>query len=410
MTGNPAGRPGGLSERSRGIASAVLVVIGAVLLLAGTIAFYGRTEIIDREAFADRAVEALENDGVRELVGQQIVVNLVDRGSTDLVAVRPLLESVVGAVIQTDPFRRLFRAAALQTNQVFFERERGNALFDLADATQVVRFGLKSVSPQVAKEIPQDLEPKLLTLRRREFAGTTLAVADDIRVLGLVLPLLAIVAFVAAVGLAPDRRLAVLRVGVGIGAAGAVLACVLFILRARTLAGVHGEDETTDEQVRDAVSGRSRRLRGGPLRLGPAARAGRPRGRRRGSRPRPRRRRGARDPAAPAAVRPPGDDARTRAAGRGGPGAGHPGGAQPHARSAGGRGDPRRVPRLLRNQRDPRAAAARRAPRQAPRRRRAGAGGPSRSRAWPRWPAWPCWRASWPSSPRTTEGSSSPRR
>ncbi len=255
MTGNPAGRPGGLSERSRGIASAVLVVIGAVLLLAGTIAFYGRTEIIDREAFADRAVEALENDGVRELVGQQIVVNLVDRGSTDLVAVRPLLESVVGAVIQTDPFRRLFRAAALQTNQVFFERERGNALFDLADATQVVRFGLKSVSPQVAKEIPENIEPKLLTLRRREFAGTTLAVADDIRVLGLVLPLLAIVAFLAAVGLAPDRRLGVLRVGVGIGAVGAVLACVLFILRARTLAGVHGEDETTDEQVRDAVSG-----------------------------------------------------------------------------------------------------------------------------------------------------------
>jgi hypothetical protein len=255
MTGNPSGRPGRLSERSRGIASIVLVVVGAVLLFAGTIAFYGRTEIIDREAFADRAVMALENDGVRELVGQQIVVNLVDRGSTDLVAVRPLLESVVGAVIQTDPFRRLFRAAALETNQVFFERERGNALFDLADAAQVIRFGLKSVSPKIAKELPRDIEPTLLTLRRREFAGTTLAVADDIRVLGIVLPLVAIVVFLAAVALAPDRRIGVLRVGVGIGAVGATLAIALFILRARTLAGVYGEDETSDEQVRDAVAG-----------------------------------------------------------------------------------------------------------------------------------------------------------
>jgi hypothetical protein len=200
-------------------------------------------------------VNALENDGVRVLVGQQIVVNLVDRGSTDLVAVRPLLESVVGAVIQTDPFRRLFRAAALETNQVFFVRERGNALFDLADAAQVIRFGLKSVSPQIAKELPRDIEPTLLTLRRREFAGKTLAIADDIRVLGIVLPLLALVAFIAAVVVSPDRRLGVLRTGVGVGAAGALLAAALLILRARTLAGVYGEDETTDEQVRDAVGG-----------------------------------------------------------------------------------------------------------------------------------------------------------
>ena len=255
MTGNPSRRRGHMSEHSRGIASTVLVVLGAILLLAGTIAYYGRTEIIAREAFADHAVEALQNDGVRELVGQQIVVNVVDRGSTDLVAVRPLLESVVGAVIQTDPFRRLFRQAALQTNQVFFEREKGNALFDLADAAQVVRFGLKSVSPKLAEELPRDLEPKLLTLRRREFAGTTLAVADDIRILGIVLPLLALIAFVAAVALAPDRRLGVLRVGVGIGAAGVLMAVTLLILRARTLAGVRGEDETTDEQIRDAVAG-----------------------------------------------------------------------------------------------------------------------------------------------------------
>ena len=77
--------------------SIVLVVVGAVLLFAGTIALYAREEVIDREAFADRAVAALDDDGVRHLVSREIVVNLVDRGSTDLVAARPLLESVVGA-------------------------------------------------------------------------------------------------------------------------------------------------------------------------------------------------------------------------------------------------------------------------------------------------------------------------
>jgi len=244
-----------LSNRTRGIAGAALVVVGAVLLFAGTIAFYAREQLIDQDAFADRAVEALEDDGVRHLVSRGIVVNLIDRGSTDLVAARPLLESVVDTVVGTQPFRRVFRAAARETNRVFFVRERGNALFDLGDASQIVQFALRSVSPRLAKEIPKDLEPQLLTLRRRDFAGTTLGIADDVRVLGILLPLLALAALAAGVAVSPDRRVGLLRAGVAVGATGALLAVTLLTLRARTLAGVIGEDEVTDEEVRDAVAG-----------------------------------------------------------------------------------------------------------------------------------------------------------
>src|SRR5215216_375447 len=213
----PQRRAALLSDRARGTA-------GAVLLFVGAIAFYARQELIDREAFADRAVVALDDDGVRRVVAREIVVNLIDRGSTDLVAGRPLLESVVEAVIQTQPFRRVFRTAAVETNRVFFVRERDNALFNLGDAAKVVQFALRSVSPKLAKEVPQDVEPQLLTLRRREFAGRTLAVADDVRLFGIVLPLLALAAFAAGVAVAPDRRVAVLRAGVAVGATGALLA------------------------------------------------------------------------------------------------------------------------------------------------------------------------------------------
>ena len=171
MTGNPSGRPGRLSERSRGIASDCP--------RGGR-----RRPALGRHPRPLRARADHRSRGVREPCGErargrrpapcggaQIVVYLVDRGSTDLVAARPLLESVVGAVIQTDPFRRVFRTAASETNRVFFQRERANALFDLGDAAEVVRFGLQSVSPKVARQLPRDLEPDLVTLRRREFAG-----------------------------------------------------------------------------------------------------------------------------------------------------------------------------------------------------------------------------------------------
>jgi hypothetical protein len=244
-----------LFARTRGVVSVTLVVVAALLLLAGVVTHYLRTEILDQRAFADRAVAALEDDRVRKVVGREIVVNLIDRGSTDLVAARPLLESVVDAVIQSAPFKTIFRRAAVEANRVFFVRERSNALFDVSDAAELVRFALQSVSPNLARQVPEDFDANLVELRRREFAGRTLAIADDVRVLGVVLPLLALVCFLAAIALAPDRRIAVLRSGVAAGTTAALLAAILLVLRARVLAGVVGEDELTDAEVRDAVAG-----------------------------------------------------------------------------------------------------------------------------------------------------------
>jgi hypothetical protein len=242
-------------SRSRATASVVMLVIGAVLLIAGTVAFYAREEIVDREAFANRAVSALDDDGVRTVVGREIVIYLAERGSADLAAARPLLESVVDTLIQTEPFQRVFRAAAGEANRVFFVRDRENVLLDLGDAAQIVEFGLRSVSPNLARQLPDDLKPDLLALRDSEATGTTLRVADNVRTFGIVLPLLALALLVGAVAVAPDRRLAVLRAGVAVGAAGAILLVALLVLEARTLAGVYGEDEVTDEEVRNAVAG-----------------------------------------------------------------------------------------------------------------------------------------------------------
>ena len=40
-------------------------------------------------------------------------------------------------------------------------------LLDLGDAAQIVEFGLRSVSPSLAQDLPDDLKPDLLTLRDR---------------------------------------------------------------------------------------------------------------------------------------------------------------------------------------------------------------------------------------------------
>jgi hypothetical protein len=69
---------------------AVSVVV-IVLAVAGGVALYMRQEIINSDAFADRASDALQRDAVRRVVAREVVVQLFDRGSTDLISARPVL-------------------------------------------------------------------------------------------------------------------------------------------------------------------------------------------------------------------------------------------------------------------------------------------------------------------------------
>jgi hypothetical protein len=241
--------------RARRIAGVALAILGGVVLVLGAVAYYARAEVLDPEAFADRATSALEDDGVRDFVAQQLVVGVIERSSPDVLAARPLLETLVRAGIDTEPFRRLFRRAAIEANRVLFERERESVAFELSDATKVLRFVLSEVAPDIGEQIPSDIDVALLELEEREFARESLAVADDVRLLGILLPILAVVLLVAAVVVAPDRRMGVLRAAVSASTAGAALALTMFILHERTIAGLYGADETTDEEIRAAGTG-----------------------------------------------------------------------------------------------------------------------------------------------------------
>ena len=107
----------------------------------------------------------------------------------------------------------------------------------------------------MARQIPKDSEARLLALRKRSFATTTLRFADNIRVLGIVLPLLALLTLAGAVALAPDRRAAVTRAGIAIGASAALLVIALALMKAYLLAHVYGSDELTNQDVRAATRG-----------------------------------------------------------------------------------------------------------------------------------------------------------
>ncbi len=245
----------GRGVSGRGVVSVILIVLATVAAVAGGVTLYVREEIVDSSAFADRTVSAMQQPAVRRVVAREIVVQLVEHSSQDLVAARPVLQSVVDSIVASEPFAGVIRLAAEHGNRLLFERAPTNAAFDIADAGTVVTSALRKLAPNLVKYIPPQTQTVLVTLRRRSFATETLRFADRVRVLGVILPLLAVLLVAAAILVAPRRRTAVTRLGIAFGTAAVISAILLELLRLYVGSHVYGTQELTNADVRGAVGG-----------------------------------------------------------------------------------------------------------------------------------------------------------
>ncbi|WP_445149779.1 DUF308 domain-containing protein [Baekduia sp. Peel2402] len=232
----------------------VLAVVAAVVAVGAIVALYLKAEIGDRDRFADRAVVALDDSSVRDVVARQIVVGVIERGSPDLISARPLLETAVETVVTTRPFRSLVRTTAQQAHSVLLDH--GNAfVFDLADTGTVVLSAVRSLAPDVAAKLPANADATLVDLRERPFAQDTLAAADTLRKVAIVLPVLALLLLIAAIGAAKDRSRAFARFALALGVAATVAEIALGTARTIVVRALDGTEEIPTADLRAAVGG-----------------------------------------------------------------------------------------------------------------------------------------------------------
>jgi hypothetical protein len=225
-----------------------LLVLATLALLAGGVLLYAREAILDPNEFADRATATLEDDDVRHVVSTRIVDEAIEQGSAELIQAQPLLEAAVGAALDTGAFQAVFKQAARNVHTLLFERDRGSIVLDLADAGIVVVSALKAIAPKVADQVPRQVEGALIDLSDRQFATSALDIASSVRFLGIALPILAIVLFIASFVVAEDRRRHVVYGGVAIGIAGGVVVIGLLVAKAIVLGNV------ADDDSRDAAT------------------------------------------------------------------------------------------------------------------------------------------------------------
>jgi hypothetical protein len=232
-----------MSPRGRAIAARSLLVAAALVLVLALLAGYARRAFVDADQFANRAAAALEDDSVRELIGERVTDEVILTNRSDLTTARPLIQSVVAGLVGGRAFTGIVRAGVRDAHRALFEGDQGTVVLTLADVGTVLAAALEVVRPTLASDLRATERVEVL---RRDIgaAATTLAgVAQRVRLLAVLLLLLAVALVLGAVALAPDRRRAIVELGAAIAASGVLLVVALAIARSLAVGRVDGADE-----------------------------------------------------------------------------------------------------------------------------------------------------------------------
>ena len=224
---------------------------GLLLLMAAALLVDVSRGLFVADEFASRAAESLGDERVSSYVAGRITDAIVSQ-RPDLTAVRPLLVGATDGLVGSAPFRAVARTALRTAHSAFFSEGGEELLLSVPDVGILLQSALAGTNPELAGKIPNKLQAVIAGLPKSR-AGEALVLARKIwsRVAWLQrgIFLLGLVLLTAGVLLYPDRRWALMRVGVRLVAAALVLALTVPAGRLVALALSH------DAATRGAIFG-----------------------------------------------------------------------------------------------------------------------------------------------------------
>ncbi len=210
------------TPQGRDVASRVLVVVGAVLLLLAVLAVVAYRTFLDTDSFAAGVDEIRKTEAVSEALGRELAAQIV-AGAPDLVAVRPLIEQVSAEVAGSDLLSPVVVRAAAQAQRAATEEDSAAIVLRLADAGAVATSAIAAFAPDVAAQIPPDLSVTLAEIGGQDVLASTVRASRYLSIAAWALPLLALGALAMAVWIRPNQRRGLVRVGIATMVVGGVL-------------------------------------------------------------------------------------------------------------------------------------------------------------------------------------------
>ncbi len=226
----------------------MLAALAAVVLIGALIGGYASRALFDSDQFAARAVTALNNDAVAAEAATRVTDQLVV-AEPNLIAVRPVVQGVVGGIVSGGAFQDLFRAGVADLHRAIFEQDESTVTLTLADIGATIRGALAAFDPKLARKIPPQLDLSLVDGELPEPLATVVSIADAFRWLPLALLILAAGLGGLAVKLARDARRGWVALGAALSLSAVVTIVSLNAIQAIVLASLDGSS------ARDAADG-----------------------------------------------------------------------------------------------------------------------------------------------------------
>ena len=183
-----------MSPRARQITTRVLVVLASVCIVLALVAGYVRRAVVDSDQFANRATVALRDDSVRSLIAEKVTDEVVLKQERDLIAARPIIESVTSTIVGSRAFTSLFRTAVRDVHRALFDRDRDTVTLTVSDVGTVLAAALEQLRPSLASQVRSTERAELVSADLGSLGGDLARVADDIRLLSVLLLIAALLA------------------------------------------------------------------------------------------------------------------------------------------------------------------------------------------------------------------------
>jgi hypothetical protein len=231
------------SHPGRLIASRALVVLASLAIVLALVAAYARQAAVDSDQFANRATAALRDDSVRSLIAQKVTDEVILKNEADLIAARPIIESVASEIVGGRAFTGLFRKAVRDVHRALFKRDKNTVTLTVSDVGTVLAAGLEQLRPALADKLQSTRRVELVQSNIGSLSGTLADIAETVQLLALFLLVLSLGLVAGALALSSDRRQTVVELGVGAAVAAVLLVVAYAVTRSIAVEHVEGPDE-----------------------------------------------------------------------------------------------------------------------------------------------------------------------
>jgi hypothetical protein len=246
--------------RSAGVAR-TLVVLASVAMVLALVAGYTRRAVVDSDQFANRATAALSDDNVKMLVADKVTDEVVLKRESDLLAARPIIQSVASGIVGSRAFTGLFRSAVRDVHRALFDRDEHTITLTVTDVGTVLAAALEQLRPSLGRKVEATGRVEIVKRDIGDLSSRLVRVADTVRLLALLLAVVSVALVAGAIAISPRRRHTIVELGIATATAAVVVVVAYGVLRSIAVHHVEGaEDRAAAGAVWDAFLGDLRTL------------------------------------------------------------------------------------------------------------------------------------------------------